>query len=95
MFIKRENIEPTNNIAERAIPPVVMLRKTSLRSMSDRGRRFVERMQTASATLKKTGHSPHDFIWDRSRRVARATLAEATGLAYAGMMPLRNPGEGR
>ena len=69
-FIERENVEPTNNIAERAIRPVVLLRKTSLGSQSDRGNRFVERMQTVSATLKKTGRSVHDFIGE----VAHAVL---------------------
>ena len=69
-FIEADNIEPTNNIAERAIRPVVLLRKTSLGTQSDRGSRFVERMQTASATLKKTGRSLHDFIGE----VAHAVL---------------------
>ena len=72
-FLERENVEPTNNIAERAIRPVVLLRKTSQGSQgsqSDRGNRFVERKQTVSATLKKTGRSVHDFIGE----VAHAVL---------------------
>ena len=69
-FTERENVEPTNNIAERAIRPVVLLRKTSLGTQSKRGSRFVERMQTVSTTLKKTGRSVHDFIGE----VAHAVL---------------------
>ncbi|MCP5093425.1 MAG: transposase, partial [Gammaproteobacteria bacterium] len=61
-FIETENVEPTNNIAERAIRPAVILRKTSLGTQSERGSRFVEVMQTVSVTLKKTGRNLPDFI---------------------------------
>jgi transposase len=68
-FIETEGIEPTNNVAERAVRPVVIHRKTSLGSQSDRGSRFVERMQTASATLKLTGRSLRDFVVDVANHV--------------------------
>jgi len=61
-FIEKEGIEPTNNVAERAVRPVVILRKTSFGSQSERGSRFVERMQTVSATLKLSGRSLRDFV---------------------------------
>ncbi|MCP5024367.1 MAG: transposase [bacterium] len=51
-----------HNVAERAIRPTVLLRKTSLGSQSERGSRFVERMHTASATLRRTGRSLHNFV---------------------------------
>ncbi len=68
-FIETENVEPTNNIAERAIRPAVILRKTSLGTQSERGSRFVERMQTVSVTLKKTGRILHDFIGEVTQAV--------------------------
>ncbi|MFT5198467.1 MAG: transposase [Planctomycetota bacterium] len=68
-FIETENVEPTNNIAERAIRPAVILRKTSLGTQSERGSRFVERMQTVSVTLKKTGRNLHDFIGEVTHAV--------------------------
>jgi transposase len=72
-FIEHEGIEPTNNVAERAVRPIVIHRKTSLGSQSDRGSRFIERMHTASATLKKTGRSVSGFVID----VAHAILTGA------------------
>jgi len=70
-FIHRDGVEPTNNVAERAIRPAVIHRKTSLGTQSDRGSRFVERMQTVSATLKQTGRSISKFV----HGVAQAVLA--------------------
>jgi transposase len=72
-FIEHEGVEPTNNVAERAVRPIVIHRKTSLGSQSDRGSRFIERMHTASATLKKTGRSVSGFVID----VAHAILTGA------------------
>jgi len=69
-FVEREGVEPTNNVAERAIRPAVILRKTSLGTQSERGSRYVERMQTTSATLRQAGRSLRDFIVD----VAHAVL---------------------
>jgi len=70
-FVEREGVEPTNNIAERAVRPVVILRKTSLGSQSERGSRYLERMQTCSATLRRAGQNVCDFI----TQVAHAVLA--------------------
>ena len=70
-FVEREGVEPTNNIAERAVRPVVILRKTSLGSQSERGSRYIERMQTCSATLRRAGQNVCDFI----TQVAHAVLA--------------------
>ncbi len=69
-FIEQEGVEPTNNVAERAIRPAVILRKTSLGTQSERGSRYVERMQTVSVTLRQAGRSLRDFIVE----VARAVL---------------------
>jgi len=69
-FVEQEGVEPTNNAAERAIRPAVILRKTSLGTQSERGSRYVERMQTVSVTLRQAGRSLSDFIAE----VARAVL---------------------
>ncbi|QDV05531.1 Transposase IS66 family protein [Planctomycetes bacterium Poly30] len=76
-FIHHEGIEPTNNVVERTVRPGVILRKTSLGSQSDRGSRFVERMQTASATLKLTGRSLRDFVLDVAHHVLAGAAAPA------------------
>ena len=72
-FVSVEGVEPTNNVAERAVRPVVIHRKTSLGSQSRRRSDFVARMQTASATLRQQGESLFRFVGD----VARAVLVAA------------------
>ena len=69
-FVSVDGVEPTNNVAERAVRPVVIHRKTSLGSQSKRGSDFVARMQTASATLRQRGESLFLFVGN----VARAVL---------------------
>ncbi|MCP5024538.1 MAG: IS66 family transposase, partial [bacterium] len=54
------------------VRPVVIHRKTSLGSQSESGSRFIERMQTASATLRQKGRSLNDFIVN----VAHAVLGD-------------------
>lgn len=69
-FVDLPGIEPTNNVAERAVRPVVIHRKTSLGSQSKRGSEFVASMQTIAATLRQSGASLSEFVGD----VARAVL---------------------
>jgi transposase len=61
-FVYKEGLEPTNNIAERAIRRPVIIRKTSFGSQSEHGCRFLERVLTVHATLRQHGRSVHDFI---------------------------------
>jgi len=71
-FVDREGVEPTNNVAERAVRPAVISRKTSYGTQSERGSRFVERVLTCSATLKQAGRSLSGFI----NGVAHAVLGD-------------------
>lgn len=52
-FIKTPGMEPTNNAAERDLRKLVIYRKKSYGTRSDRGMRFVERITTVVQTLKK------------------------------------------
>jgi transposase len=61
-FVYKDGLEPTNNIAERAIRRPVIIRKTSFGSQSEHGCRFLERVLTVHATLRQHGRSVHDFI---------------------------------
>ncbi len=61
-FAHHRGVEPTNNLAERAIRPAVMWRKTSFGSWSGVGARFVERMLTVAATLRRRGRNVLDFL---------------------------------
>jgi transposase len=61
-FVYNDGIEPTNNIAERAIRRPVIVRKTSFGSHSEHGCRFQERVWTVHATLRQADRCVHDFI---------------------------------
>ena len=61
-FMRVEGVEPTNNHAEQQVRHGVVLRKISLGTQSARGSRFVERMLTMVATLRKQGRKVHGFL---------------------------------
>jgi transposase len=61
-FVHRRGVEPTNNGAERAIRPAVLLRKCSQGTQSFRGNLVVERLQTAAATLRRQGRNVHEYL---------------------------------
>jgi transposase len=52
-FVLATGVEPTNNVAERALRGAVIWRKISFGTDSENGSRFVERILTAVATLKQ------------------------------------------
>jgi len=52
-FVQVAGVEPTNNVAERAIRPGVLWRKGSFGTQSAAGSRFVESMMTVVSTLKQ------------------------------------------
>jgi transposase len=57
LFVRVEGIEPTNNAAERALPPAVIWRRTSLGTQSALGSQFVARMLTVTLTLRSQQRS--------------------------------------
>jgi len=61
-FVKVEDLEPTNNAAERAIRKAVLWRKGSFGSASSAGSRFVERMLTVTESLRAQGRSILGFL---------------------------------
>lgn len=62
LFVEVEDVEPTNNSAERAIRPAVLWKKTSFGSQSENGSIFVARMLTVVSTLRSQNRSVLDFI---------------------------------
>jgi transposase len=56
-FVDEEDVEPTNNAAERALRPAVLWRKGSYGTQSEAGTRFVERLLTVTATCRQHGRS--------------------------------------
>lgn len=61
-FLKYEGVEPTNNIAERAIRPAVQWRKVCFGSQSDVGERFTERLLTIVRTCQMHGVNAFEFL---------------------------------
>jgi len=56
-FVEDQDMEPTNNFAERIVRQGVLWRKTSFGTQSERGARYVERILTACATCRLQGQS--------------------------------------
>jgi transposase len=61
-FARVEGVEPTNNVAERAVRPAVLWRKGSFGSDSAAGRRFAERLLTVVASCRQQGRPPLAFL---------------------------------
>jgi transposase len=52
-FVDHENVEPTNNHAERELRAFVLWRKRSFGTQSERGNLFAERLMTVAHTARK------------------------------------------
>ena len=61
-FLYNPIIEPTNNQAERQLRPIVIWRKLSFGTQSDRGSRFVERIFTVTCTCLQQGKNVLEFL---------------------------------
>jgi transposase len=67
-FVTVAGVEPTNNVAERALRPAVLWRKGSFGTQSTHGSEFVARLLTVTATCRQQGRS----IWDYLTEVCAA-----------------------
>jgi len=66
-FITTPGIEPTNNLAEQAIRFVVIDRKVTQGTRSEKGRRWNERIWTVLATCAQQGRSVYEYLVDALR----------------------------
>jgi len=62
VFAEKEEVDPTNNQAERDLRGIVIWRKISHGSKSIRGDRFVERIQSVVMTLQRQKRNCLDFL---------------------------------
>ena len=70
-FTRVRNVEPTNNVSERAMRHAVIWRRISGGTDSATGSRFVERMLTVVATCRQQGRNVLDYLsscFDATRR---------------------------
>ena len=63
-FITTPGIQPTNNLAEQAIRFVVIDRRITQGTRSEKGRRWCERIWTVIATCAQQGRSAFQFLLD-------------------------------
>jgi transposase len=61
-FVEREDVDPTNNHAERELRAFVLWRKRCFGAQSDRGQRFAERVMTVAHTARKQRRSVLAFL---------------------------------
>jgi transposase len=61
-FVDRDDVEPTNNHAERELRAFVLWRKRSFGTQSERGNLFAERLMTVAHTARKQKKSVLAFL---------------------------------
>lgn len=74
-FLYEENVEPTNNRAERGLRPAVIWRKVSFGNQSDWGLAFTERLLTTCCTLKQHSMNIFEFLTKSFEAHIRASPA--------------------
>ena len=75
LFVRREEVEPTNNRAERAIRPAVLWRRTSFGAQSAGGSEFVARMLTVVMTLWAQQRNVLEYMTQACQAARRNTIA--------------------
>jgi transposase len=68
-FARVDGVEPTNNVAERALRPAVLWRKGSFGADSEAGSRFAERLLTVAATCRQQGRRLLTFLVEAGEAV--------------------------
>jgi transposase len=74
-FARVAGVEPTNNVAERALRPAVLWRKGSFGCDSEAGSRFAERLRTVVATCRQQGRALLDFLVAAGEAALHGTAA--------------------
>lgn len=80
-FIEVENIEPTNNTAERILRMLVIWRKTSFGTQSPRGSLYMERIMSIVATCRLQGKNTLEYLTASAR-------SHLLGDVYPSLIPL-------
>jgi transposase-like protein len=61
-FVRVKGVEPTTNAAERALRRAVLWRRKSFGTQSEAGSRFVERILSVVATLRRQGRNVLEYL---------------------------------
>ncbi len=73
-FITTPGVDPTNNLAEQAIRFVVIDRRITQGTRSEKGRRWCERIWTVIATCARQGRAVFQFLLDSVQAYLSGTL---------------------
>jgi transposase len=63
VFVDDPRVPPTNNLAERKLRPLVVLRKITFGHRTDAGARRMAKIMTVKETAKAHGHKVTDFLY--------------------------------
>jgi transposase len=81
VFLDDPRVPPTNNLAERALRPLVVLRKITFGSRSDAGADRMAKIMTVGETARRHGHRASDIYFELYTRppdrVLRRLYADA------------------
>ena len=83
-FVWFPGVEPTNNVAERALRHAVIWRRTSGGTASESGSRFVERMLTVVATCRQQGRNIQEYL-------TSCFEADRRGQSIPSLLPVTDP----
>jgi transposase len=72
-FVDQDDVEPTNNHAEREIRAFVLWRKRSYGTQSERGNLFAERVMSVALTARKQKRNVFEFLTACCRASAQGT----------------------
>jgi transposase len=75
IFARAEGVEPTNNVAERALRPAVLWRQGCFGADSEAGSRFAERLLTLVAPCRQQGRSLLAFLVASGEAALQGTAA--------------------
>jgi len=64
VFLDDPRVPPTNNLAERALRPLVVLRKITFGHRSDAGAKRMAKLMTVGETARRHGHRASDIYFD-------------------------------
>ena len=64
VFLDDPRVPPTNNLAERALRPLVVLRKITFGSRSDAGATRMAKLMTVGETARRHGHRASDIYFE-------------------------------
>ena len=64
VFLDDERVPPTNNLAERALRPLVVLRKITFGSRSNAGAKQMAQIMTVGQTARRHGHRSRSIYYE-------------------------------